>query len=83
MESVHDGNGGGSGTDVFRSFTRVYVVFRIQNKPNNQSSYLQVFSKKYFLKDLHSLIAGRSLQYICLIVNNECSHTGKTSQQKL
>jgi hypothetical protein len=41
----------GSGTDVYRSFTRVYVVFRIQNKPNIQASYLQVFSVKFFCKE--------------------------------
>lgn len=36
------------GTDVYRSFTRVYVVFRIRNKPNTLPRKMQVYFKKYF-----------------------------------
>ena len=36
------------GTDVYRSFTRVYVVFRINNKPNISPVKMQVIFKKYF-----------------------------------
>jgi len=37
-----------NGTDVYRSFTRVYVVFRIRNKPNIPLFKMQVIFKKYF-----------------------------------
>lgn len=35
-----------SGTDVYRSFTWVYVVFRMLNKHTTCDLYLQAFSKK-------------------------------------
>lgn len=36
------------GTDVYRSFTRVYGVFRISNKPNISTAKMQVNFKNYF-----------------------------------
>lgn len=36
------------GTDVYRSFTRVYVVFRISDKPNISTVKMQVIFKNYF-----------------------------------
>lgn len=38
----------GDGTDVYRSFTRVYVVFRIINKPTISAGKMQVIFKIYF-----------------------------------
>ena len=55
------------GTDVYRSFTWVYVVFRIVNKRSICPSNLQVFSIKYFHKDENSPATPPCMQYICLI----------------
>jgi len=41
---------GESGTDVYRSFTRVYVVFCNWNKPNTWTLYMQVFCIIFFRK---------------------------------
>lgn len=42
LQPINDFKEEESGTDVFRSFTRVYVVFRIENKPNTRLPKMQV-----------------------------------------
>jgi hypothetical protein len=49
-----------SGTDVYRSFTKVYVVSRIENKPSNWQLYMQAFSSKYFYKAVN-ILSGTDL----------------------
>lgn len=57
-----------SGTDVYRSFTWVYVVFRMLNKHTTCDLYLQAFSKKN-LKNYFWLMKDKQL--IFLFVKNQ------------